>query len=196
MAELNEELVGKLVAMAEGFQSLQAQVQQAAQDSSQAVQTAKQTAQSIAETVGSLQSDFASRFLTKADIDMADEERMRATGARDDAYLAFKTNVNDFDKAGDLRSQDKDIRELKSQLNKAHLDILQRSIDHYSSVLSDERTAKYGSDFYRKNLKAQTLAHTDIAREDQWESDKEAIVTAVLSELVKSVQVPKAATEG
>lgn len=188
MAALSEELIAKLIAQMAGFQSELQAIKTTQQ--SNADQISAQIQKQIAQVAGALQSDFASRTSTIVnDADsVKSDERMRATAGRGDSYLEYKTNVNDFDVASDLRSQDKDIRQHKSDLNNATIRLLNTSVDHYASILSEERkfmTSKW----------TQELRHADIAVENQWEDPNEVASNALSGEIAKSLQVPPAATE-
>ena len=185
MAELSEEIIGKLVAMAESFQDVKQQVQQASQDSQQAVQAAKSISQDITALKGSLSSDFVNRFLSAADVDQGDDEQRRADQALGFGGRVYKHNVYDMAKASDLNRQDTDYASFKRQLEEQYLDMNKASIDHYKTILSDERIAKEKVRYYGGAKIQQEQRHADIATEDQWESDKEAIVTAVLTRLAK-----------
>ena len=184
MAELSEEVIGKLIAMAESFQDVKQQVQQAAIDSSQAVQTAKDTAQ----TIGQLQSDFASRMVVKDDVDVKADERLRAQGADSNSAWAFKTNVYDFGAAAGLLTQKEDTRLHEKSLQAQQLATSQAGIDAYRGLLVG--MVKYVSGKWQQELR-----HSDIATENQWEDPNEIAGNALSGEIAKSVQVPPAATE-
>jgi hypothetical protein len=189
MAQLTEELVAKFIDQMAGFQSELQAIKTTQQ--SNADQLSSQVAKEISQAVGSLQSEFASRNLViDKDADsVKSDERMRATAGRGDSYLEYKTNVNDFDVAADLRSQDKDIRSHKADLNHATVKLLNISLDNYATVLSNER--KYTTSKWQQELR-----HADIATENQWEDPNEIAGNALSGEIAKSVQVPPAATEG
>lgn len=195
MAELSEEIIGKLVAMAESFQDVKQQVQQASQDSQQAVQAAKSISQDITALKGSLSSDFVNRFLSAADVDQGDDEQRRSDQALGFGGRVYKHNVYDFGKATNLNALDADYRAKKAELDSITTKILNTGADHYASILSDERKMKNSIDYYSGAKKQQEQRHADIATEDQWESEKEALVAAIVGEVVKSIQVPPAATE-
>lgn len=196
MAELSEEIIGKLVAMAESFQDVKQQVQQVSQDSQQAVQAAKSVSQEITALKGSLSSDFVSRFLSAADVDQGDDEQRRADQALGFGGRVYKHNIYDLGKAADLNRQDTDFSSYKEELQQQHLQMTQASLDHYKTILSDERVAKDNIRYYGSAKIQQEQRHADIATEDQWESEKEALVAAIVGEVVKSIQVPPAANEG
>lgn len=186
MAELSEEMVGKLMAMAESFQDVKQQVQQAAQDSQQAVQSAKQ----IEQTIGSLQSDFASRTsTTNNDADsVKSDERMRAQAADSNAAWAFKTNVYDFGRASDILNASQQFNLHQANLNQAVIKLVNGSVDHY--LEGTQLNSRFANAKWQQELR-----HSDIATENQWESTQETANDSIAAELAKSTQMPDAATE-
>lgn len=136
----------------------------------------QQSAQ-ISKQIGAMQSDLAGRFITQNDIDIGQAESFRATRARG------------YDTVGSASSAH--LHRGYSQFDR----MVESSVNHYSTVLADERTAKAKIGYYDTAKIAQEIGHRDIAIEDQWESDKEALVAAIIGEVVKSIQVPPAATE-
>lgn len=184
MATLSDEIVGKLIAMAESFQDVKQQVQQASQDSQQAAQAVKQ----IEQVVGSLQSDFASRTVTKDDIDVKADESMRSDTALGYGGRVYKHNVYDFGMATDIVQHAIDVRKHQADLNQITIKLLSGSVDGYlSSQGLNER--------YNNAKWQQELRHSDIASENQWEDEKELAGSIAGLETAKSVQVPPAATE-
>lgn len=151
-------------------------------------QVSQQVSEQVAKAVGQLQSDLASRTIIKADTDIGMDERIRANGARDDAAWAYKTNVSDFlIGTNNIANQGT----LQNQLAR----MIEGSINHYNTVLADERVSKAHSNYYTLGKIQQEQRHADIATENQWESTQETANDALAAELVKSVQVPPAATE-
>lgn len=131
----------------------------------------------MSKQIGAMQSDLAGRFITQSDIDVGQAESLRATRARG------------YDTIGAASA---------SHLHRGYTQfdrMVESSVNHYSTVLADERLAKAKIGYYDTAKIAQEIGHRDIAIEDQWESDKEALVAAIIGEVVKSIQVPPAATE-
>lgn len=158
-------------------------------NASQSNQIAGQIAQQVDQTIGKLSSDLAGRTIIQSDVDVDNLERFRATAGRDHDAWAYKTNVTDFVIGTNAAANQ---GTMQTQVQR----MVEASLNHYATTLADERVSKAHIGFYKKSKLAQELAHADIAREDQWESDKEALVSAIVGEVVKSIQVPPAATEG
>lgn len=151
-------------------------------------QLSQQMSQQISKAVGALQSDMASRFLSKDDIDIGMYERLRADGASDQAAWNYKRNTTDF-LIGTNNVSDQSTKQ--NQLNR----MVEMSINHYGTTLSDERVTKAAIRYLRDAKFQQEQRHADIASENQWTDDGEILQTANLGETVKSLQVPPAATE-
>jgi hypothetical protein len=184
--ELAEALVAKMESMEASLMDIKQTAQQAAQDSQQAVQSAKQ----VEQTIGSLQSDFSSRtsgIVSDADSVKADE-RMRATAARGNDFVEFKTNTFDYSKAMDLIRQQEDTRVHEKDLKSQQLATSQAGLDAYRNIL-------IGATQFINAKWQQELRHSDIATENQWEDPNEVASNALSGEIAKSLQVPPAATE-
>jgi hypothetical protein len=188
MAEANEELAVKLTdltvgGMANMLSTLAAHI--VAQTSQQASQ---QVSEQIAKAVGQLQSDLASRTIIKADTDVGMDERLRATGARENDAWGYKMNTTDF-LIGTNNVAHQGVSQ--NQLNR----MMEASVNHYSTILSDERIAKDSVRYYNLGKIQQEQRHADIATENQWESTQESANDALAAELAKSTQMTPAATE-
>lgn len=188
MATLTEETVGKLIAMAEGFQDLKQQVHQATQDSQQAAQAAKSVAQDITALKGSLSSDFASRMSIASDVDQGDDEQRRSDQALGFGGRVFKHNVYDLGIAADLVSHVIDVRKHQADLNQITIKLLSGSVDSYLG--GQQLNSRYNNAKWQQELR-----HSDISTENQWEDSKELAGDIAGLEAAKSVQVPPAATE-
>ncbi len=151
-------------------------------------QVSQQVSEQVSKAVGQLQSDLASRTIVKADTDVGMDERLRATGARENDAWGYKMNVSDF-----LIGTNNISNQATFQNQLARM--IEGSINHYNTVLSDERVSKSHSDHYKLGKIQQENRHADIATENQWESTQESANDALAAELVKSTQVPPAATE-
>lgn len=161
---------------------LSANAAQSNQISSQiAQQVSKQISEQISSSIGKTSSDLQSRAIVQSDVDVNSEERIRSSAAREDALIGYKSNVTDFLIGTDAVNTQRNSTSALSRMVEA-------SVNHYATTLSDER-------IHKASLLNAQHRHTDIAVENQWESGQEALVDAIVGEVLKSIQVPPAATE-
>lgn len=188
MAKADEELVVKLTDLTVGGMANMLSTLAANIVAQTTQQTSQQVSEQVAKAVGQLQSDLASRTIIKSDTDVGMDERIRATGARENDAWGYKMNTTDF-LIGTNNVSHQGVNQ--NQLNR----MMEASVNHYGTILADERIAKDAVRYYGLGKIQQEQRHADIATENQWEDVKELAGDGLAAELVKSVQVPPAATE-
>lgn len=149
----------------------------AAQSNQISSQLAQQVANQVSETIGKLQSDMATRTIssttTERHEDVDSTERMKANAGREDGLLGYKSNVTDFIIGTNAVANQQAVQS-------AVVRMIEGSLNHYNTMLSDERIQKAGI------LGAQNR-HTDIAVEKQWATSQKNLSDAIVADVVKGL---------